>query len=348
MFSRLFQLIFGHFRTKLLALVIALAIWAYAKGQVTRDLPLTLTLKVVPPAGYSLVYQNRDTAAVRLEGPEYLISRLRAETAASPPTLTRRLEENEVEDGWATLRVTSEWLQLPLPQRDLVQLRFARIQPENVQVFVSPQVQKVLPVKPDIKGKPPEGLQLEEPVTAVPPQVEVSGPAVAVNQLSAVPTEPIRVWNWRAGTLREPRNLINETEVELPNGRVVTVSLRLGQTSVIVPLNVTRESRREKTLEDVPLAPLVRFEFPYDVRLEETAEQIAVTVSGPADKVSKIAAEDILVYVDLRKLPDEPIQPGAEGRYQELVRVSRPPEMADCEFRPRPERVTIVLKNPSE
>ncbi len=348
MFSKLFQLLFGHFRTKLLALVIALAIWFYAKGQVTRELPLEMALKVVPPPGYALVYQSRETARARLEGPEFLISRLRSETVASPPGLTKRLAEDEVEGGWATLSVTPEWLQLPLPQRDLVQLKFTSIQPENVQVFVSPAQQKVLPVEPDIRGTPPPGLRLEEPVTAVPPQIEVSGPAAAVNRLESIATEPIPVWNVQAGLVSKPYDLISETEVELPNGQRVTVSLRLEQTNVTIRLNVTRESRQEKTLEGVRLAPLTRFKFPYEVMLEEPVQNIVVTVAGPGEKVGKLSPADVLAYVDLRKLPDEPIQPGAEGRYQELVRISRPPELADCEFRVTPERITIVLKNPAE
>jgi YbbR domain-containing protein len=51
---------------------------------------------------------------------------------------------------------------------------------------------KIVPVRPDVEGDPAPGFSVNG-VTAVPPTVEVTGPASAVENLTEAITEPISV-----------------------------------------------------------------------------------------------------------------------------------------------------------
>ncbi len=347
MLGRVGQALFGNLRMKMLALVIAVGIWFYANGRVTQTASFDARIRVLPPAGYSLVYQSHDSGMVRIAGPGFLLSRIRSELTNDTVTLRRQLRPEELQEGWASLSVGPEWLQLGLTEREMVQLRFPAMVPGAVQVAASPVVEATRPVLPVLAGRPPEGLHVRGSATATPSEVTVKGPVVALEALDSVPTEELALWDMGVGYQRRLRPLRNWVDVQLPNGDTVNVPLTLSAGRVVVALRIAEEERETRTFEDRPLTLWVPQEFPYRAELEGGAPSVAVTIEAGRDAMGRLEPAHVRPYVDLTPLAEEELEPGGTGLYQEPVAVYLPAWAGDATATAEPDRVNIRLQNPT-
>ncbi len=348
MLRRFFKAIFGNFGRSLVAFVVALAIWFYANAKVTTEVDLKADILIEPPPDHSVVYQSEKELHVRLSGPDHLVSKVRGQTAQGRARLTHAIEAADLKNGWAVLDIDPEWLQLDLLEREFVQLRFENIGPKQVEVFVSPVVERVLPVEPRRSGEPPEGFQLERPLEAVPPTVRVTGPAVALDSLEQIPTErEVRLWDARGRSSTESYALKRTVDVTLANGQKVPVALKLSEDSVKVTILLAEKAREKAAFADLILAFRVVPGWPYAAEMDEGAGTCSVTVEAAPEVLRRLKPESIRPYVDLTALPDEPIAPGASAPYQERIWVDLPRDLPIASYSVQPERVTILLKNPA-
>jgi len=347
MFKRLYGALFDNFRLKLLALAIALGIWFYANSRLLDEVPVTAAIVITPPPGYALVYQSDRTARLRAEGPRSLVTTLREEMLQDVVRMKYEMTAQDLQDGWATLEVQPDWLRLGLHDWEFVQLRFRAVTPRTVRVFVSPIVEKVLPVQVALGGEPPEGLRIEGRPATAPAQVLVRGPAIAVETMESVRTEEVPLWQLTAGVYEEPRILRREQQVTLDDGQRVTVPLELGDSTALVRLRLTGETVAEQVFPALPLNFLVPLQFPYEVQVEDTERTVAVTVRAPGADLKGLNSQNVRPYVDLTGLADEAIAPGASAPYREAVVVHLPPQVAASSVQVDPPLVTVLLKNPA-
>ncbi len=272
---------------------------------------------------------------------------VRDETLQGALRMKYEMTPDDVRDGWATLEVHPSWLQLGLHEYEFVQLRARNIAPATVQVFVSPIVEKVLPVQVTLSGQPPTGLRVQgEPATA-PSQVLVRGPAIAVSSMASVPTEDVPLWKLTPGVFEEPRVLRRDAQVTLDNGQRVDVPLELRDATVLVRLRVAGESVAQQTFDDLPLSLLVPLQFAYEAEVEQGERTVSVTVLAGSEELNKLKADDLRPYVDLTGLAGEKIAPGASGPYREPVVVHLPTGVNVESVQVAPPLVTVLLKNPA-
>jgi hypothetical protein len=348
MFRRLADAIFGNFRLKALALAISLGIWFYANSRLIEEYPISASISINPPQGYALIYQSDRIARLRVEGPRSLMDTVRNEMLQGTLRMKYDMTQKDVHDGWATLDLQPSWLQLGLHEYEFAQLRSRSIAPPTVRVFVSPIVQKALPVQVALAGEPPGGLRIQgEPATA-PSQVVVKGPAIALEAMDSIQTEDVQLWKLTPGVFEEPRVLRRDVPVTLDNGQQVEVPLDPQDTSVLVRLRVSGEALAQQTFSGVPLDLLLPLQFRYETQVEEGEETVEVTVTADSEELKKLSAERIRAYVDLTTLAGEQIEPGASGPYREPVVVHLPNGVSAESVQVTPPLVTVLLKNPAK
>ncbi len=347
MLSKLTDAVTNRLGMKLLALVLALGVWFYASSRLREEVVITAEISIQPPAGYTIVHQSERQVRVRIAGPGSLIQSVLS-VAEQGIRARHSLSADQVSDGWATVQIRPEWLQLALPDWELVQLRFLGISPRNVRVYTSPVVERQLPVRPVLVGSLPEGLRVQGEPQSVPAQVTVRGPAVAFEHIDAVPTEEVSLWDRRIGAYRERRRLQSVFEVPLGNGQRVAVALSLEHTAAEVTFGIAEAALEEKTWRNLTVQPMVPLGFPFQAQVEDGAAAVSVTVRGSPDAIRRLSAEAIRVFVDLAGLASESIEPGGTAPYRERVHVYVPPDVRAQSVRVEPDQVTILLKNPAQ
>jgi len=167
---------------KLFALILALAVWYVGSSEVYLQGRVRVAVLVVPPEGYTVVSVSPETAEVTVDYPRderhddlqeagiRLVHRLGAE--ASPGTFDFALTAGDFE----------------LPAR----FRIKGIEPERAQVRLDRLVEKVLPVKYVLEGEPRPGYRVDS-VNITPREVNITGPAERLSEMSEINTLPIRV-----------------------------------------------------------------------------------------------------------------------------------------------------------
>lgn len=344
MLKRALSAIFGNFRLKLMALIISVGIWFYADSRLAEEAPVTASVEVNPPPGYVLLFQDEQSARMQIVGPRSLVSRLRL--AQNYLRLTRNLTEHDLKDGWAVLRVEPDWLLPNLPEREFIQLKFRSILPTAVRVFASPSEKRLMPVEVKPSGEPPPGFQMLQPVSVSPSEVEVTGPAVALDVLSAIATEELPLWDVRTDS-HHPLTLQNQVEVVLDDGTRATATLQLKPARVVARVYVTGEQEQQRTFPDLLVVPMCPPGFPYEAQFEGEA-RVSVTVTASRANLRKLKPESVKAYVDLTSLASVQIPVGGSVLYPEPVRVQLPPDVTYSTARAEPDRVTLRLNNPAE
>ncbi len=346
MLRKIGRILFGNFKAKLLALVMALGIWFYANARVTRTIALEARIQVSPPPGYSLVYQDRATAQLRIAGPDFLISRLEHEARQVTHTLRYQLSEDELTNGRARLTVRPEWLQFEMTPQEMVQLRFPGIEPQRVRVVASPITEELKPVRVPLSGSPPRGFRVEEDPVTAPRQVRVRGPAIAVEAIESIATERLPVWDLRAGEHRRPLELQDTVRMRLNDREEIAVPLELSESRVVARIVVVEEAREERTIADQPLRFMKPADFPYDYEVQDGPITVDITVRASPSALARLDAVSVRPYLDLTLLADEQLAPGESGLYREPVHVAFVGEVDYDSIQLIPAHVTLLLKNP--
>jgi hypothetical protein len=347
MIKRTLRTVFGNFRLKAWALVIALCVWWYASSRMTEEVTVRMTLDIKPPSGYTLIHQDEQAARVTVAGPRSLLARVRSDLTQGFVKLSYTMAKQDLFAGQGTLAITPDWLRPHLPEGDFVQLRFRNISPPQVNVVASPVRERVLPVRPRTTVETAPGYRLAERASSSPAQVSVRGPALAVDAMDAVQTAELALYDVQADVHR-PVSLRSEEEITLQSGERIAVPLEVEPASVILNVYVSGEEERQETFEGVPVLLLSPPGFPYEAELGEPDLKVTIRIAAPPAQLRRLRRESVQAFVDLAGLARERIELGASAPYKEPVRVLLPPDVTCSMVRAEPARVTLVLKNPAD
>ena len=340
MLQRIRRTILKDAPLKLIALAIAVGIWLYGNSRLKEEVVIAVPLSISVPSDYMVVYQDRTRVQFRLRGPQYLTRRREVEAAQNYLKMTTALKPEDLDKEVVMLRVQPEWLNIP--ERELVQIKVFDVEPELVTVYVSKVVTRSLPVEVRISGTPRHGYEVRGS-SAVPPEVDVTGPAIVLDDMEAIATQLVSVWDRRES--RREEILLVLSSVFQPEGEVkVTVALEAKPARVAAYVEVGGK-REEQRLEGVIINMLLPPQFPYVAEMEEPT--VAVIVSGLPQDLTRVTPDLLTAYVDLRALQDEQIDPGGSGPYKEKVRLALPEGIPLDLERVEPDEVTVVLKNPA-
>jgi len=296
---------------KLISLILAIGLWYYAVGEesieVTRTVPLEIT--IVNPQ-MSILSTSVQMVQVTLSAPRTLLS----DIASREIRATHEIGSEAKEAGDYSFRLEPREIKLPSPQ-----IRVAKIEPEVVRVTLDQLIVKKLEIKPNLVGEPAFGYKLSEKEIQLDPNaILIEGPKGALEKLDSIKTEMIDL----VGRIRSFRRTV---ELDLPpNIKPLSESL----VDVYIPI---KEEFDEKQFQDIP----VRVLGPADVNVRTTVEPpvISFMLKGSRRQLEKLAAENIVAYLDVTKLDS--------GQHELPVKIVLPEDISLKESAPTIVKVSI-------
>lgn len=266
---RLIGFLVHNWPLKVAAIVVAALLYvglvATQDSNVTTG-PITIT-PVNQPSASVITNQLRDVEQIRYIAPADL-GRLQANDFRATVDLA-----NVAADGTpVSLRVNV----VPVDPR----VTIVEVRPRSIQVVLDQSAAKAMKVTV-VHATPPGGLQLGD-VSVVPAEVQVTGPAGAVNRVVLLRvTTPIDASGLDVDREFQPDPLD-------ASGQVVTgVELTPGTVHVTIPVYTNKETRT------VPVNPIVTGSPAAGFRVASiTVQPLVVSVMGDGDQLEKLQAAD--------------------------------------------------------
>ena len=206
-------------RTKLLALVIAVAMWfafSWQRRERTSERSYRIPLSVANIPAHTLIASPLPPGVdVRLRGPFTALRQL------DPQKLEAVVDLTGAARGKRTYRLAPEDVNVP-PEVEVIALS-----PDEIAIALEPAAEKSVPIVPVITGVPAEGARVFE-VSVEPRAAIVVGPESAVAKLAQVRTEPISVAGRRSTLTIAAAVLAEAPGVRVRQGAAATVTVRIG------------------------------------------------------------------------------------------------------------------------
>lgn len=279
MFSK--RKLMNNMNLKIAAVIVAVVLWAFAKGEQTTDgmLPIPLRLRNVPeglttvrrpPETVDVVFtaDTKELVKLRLWGEPYAVINM-SEAAAD-----------------RVLRVGLSAANVVLPRDSDVQVLEVR-DPKSLDIEVERLENRRVAVEPVTDGQLAEGYYKLARAVSMPESVTVYGPSRIVRGIGSVKTAPLSI-EGRRSRVEAARSIVFDGDWNLNAvPKEVRVLVEVEGTQVVHLAQVPIDFRREPGFSSVTLEPL-------------TAE---LELSGPEHVVTRLRPEDVTVLVDARGLP---------------------------------------------
>lgn len=256
--------------TKLLALLISLALWYGVTGQ---RKPTTIRVPRVPlnfrlPGNLEISNEPRTEVEITLTGSKRALDTLNVRD------LVANVDASDLTPGEHNVQLTLERVTMGLPDG----VRYGDIQPNYVQLRLEPRVERELEVEVRRSGNVAEGYELRR-VTATPEKIKVRGPASHLNAMQKAPTEVISLDGRKESfTLPQVAIEIADRKVDLIDG-AVQISFEIG------------EQRIEKTLGGVSVSA--------GDGASVRPEIATVTVYGERSAINQLSAANVKLILDV-------------------------------------------------
>jgi YbbR domain-containing protein len=256
--------------TKLLALVISIALWYGVTGQ---RKPTTIRVPRVPlnfrlPSDTEISNEPRTEVEITLTGNK------RALDAINVRDLVANVDVSELKPGEHNVMLTPERVTMGLPDG----VRYGDIQPNNVQLRLEPRVDRDLEVEVRHSGNLPAGYELRS-VTVAPEKVKVRGPAGHLGAVQKAPTEIVSL-DGHTGTFTLP-----QVEIEISDKKVDLIE---GAVSVTFEIG---EEHIEKSFSNVGVSA--------SDGTQVRPETAGVTLYGERSAINQLRAENIKLVLDV-------------------------------------------------
>ncbi len=284
-----------HKALKLLSLLLALALWFAVSGEERTETSLHMALEFVNlPAKIAIIGDVPAELQVRVIGPRSIVNKL------SQSRLTQTIDLAGMKSGPHTFYLGPNSFSFP---RGVV---VARVQPNPLNLSLSPTITATLPIKPVLAGNPPEGYELIS-VKTKPEQVTIIGPSEELSDLKFIPTHPIDLRPLTEMTVMATDLDFKNLHLALKDRVPILATLDLQPKTLV------------RTLSGIPVVP-----EPEPALL--TPSQVAVTVKGPWPRVKDLKPTDVKAAVDTTSL--------SRGRLRLNVSVSLPQEVSLVRVQP--------------
>lgn len=256
---------------KLVSLALASLLWFVIAGEKSSEMGLEIPVELQNfPRDLELTGDPVTRVEVRLRASPGIIQQVGKEDVSA------RIDLGGVSEGERIVHLTAESIRVPFG------VTVVRINPSILTLNFERTLEKSVPVRPRLIGRPAEAHEVAE-VSAEPPEVRIIGPKSRVQEVESAFTEPVSVEGARA-TVIEAVNLGLEDPV-----------LRIqGNASVRVTARI-RELEQVRGLDALPL----------EVRGGQATlrpASVRVVLRGPASALASLPAQSVRPYVDLTRL----------------------------------------------
>lgn len=299
---------------KLISFFFALFLWYFVVGEDKVDMTITIPIEILNlPQNLIISNQFKNQLEVTVNGPRGLVRNL------SNQHISRSIDLSKATPGTIVVKNTPD--SIPMPRG----VRLLRIKPTDIILHLDKLIQKKIPIKAEINGKPPQGFELVS-VRLDPPSLSITGPQSIISEEVSVTTVPIDVSNLTTSTMTTVALDLNSAIRELVGEPVVTANIEI------------HEKMEEKTIKGIPLHLVLAEDREFSL------EPGSVTVKAliPYTLLQKDK--------ELKKLFKGRINGGepSPGKHKLTIEVVAPPGVEILEIAPPMVIVDIKEKEPKE
>jgi YbbR domain-containing protein len=253
---------------KLVSLGLATMLWFVIAGEKTSEMGVSAPLELQNfPKDLEVTGEPVDNVEVRLRASPGIIQRI------GPGDVSAQLDLAGLQEGEHIVHLTDKSIRMPFG------VKVVKITPSLLTLNLERTLQKVVPVRPRLVGRPGPGFEVGD-VRADPAEVRIAGPRSRVQEVESAFTEPLSIEGAQAGV----SDVVN-MGLDDPLLRV------LGSPRVRATVRI-RELEGERTLDAVPV----------DVRGGEISVRpasVRVVVAGPASLLRTLIPDDVHASVDV-------------------------------------------------
>ena len=281
---------------KIVSFLLAVGFWFYVVGEESIEITKTVPLELLPPAdNLSVVKSSTSFLEVTFQSPRHMFSALSSSSLSAHHKI-----EGVQKAGDYSFNVGLNDFSLPTPE-----IRIVKIFPSFVTVTLDEVIVKKLPVQVELTGEPAYGYRVDQDAVELDPNaVLVEGPKAILEKIDTIKTEPIQL----VGRVRSFRRTVRIHQG--PEMRAVGD----GITEVQIPI---KAEFAERELKDVRVKPLGNPSGGSFAVLQ--SEQVSIVLKGPRALLDKLAASDILAYVEVEDLK--------EGVHEVPLKLILPPDL---------------------
>ncbi|HEY3120328.1 MAG TPA: CdaR family protein [Vicinamibacteria bacterium] len=259
---------FGHLPLKALSLVLAVLLWFVIAGEKSSEIAVTVPVELQNfPPDLELTSELVNAVEVRLRASPGIIRGL------SPGEVAARMDVSGFGEGQHIIQLTTESIRVPFG------VRVVKIKPPTISVNLERTVEKMVPVRPRVQGRPAPSYEVGE-VASEPAEVRVAGPRSRVQAVESAFTEPVNVQGAETTAVEYVNLGLEDPFVRIEGAHGAKVTVRV------------REVQARRSFDGLPVGVRGGTGTPRPPR-------VTVVLVGPASAVRGLAADDVRAYVDL-------------------------------------------------
>ena len=299
--------------TAVLSVILGLALWLFAWGEIQVDRTFQSTLRIRHEDPDVVVTPMTVPVTITVEGP-------RAAVYSLPEILGTYTVPADHVGSPTVLTIDRSSFNIPpeIPE--------VTIDPERIEADISRIGRKSVAVRLAWTGAPTPGFQVDENASSVSPrQIEIAGPSSILATITEIPTEHVPV-AFQSQTFTD-RVGLDTTGLEGVSTEE-KVSVRI----------VIRQESDTRVFKDVPVRIALPAGATFFPEIEEP-RTVELTISGPKQALSGLKTEDILVLVHVDKTAPTPKYEDCQVILPEgksLTLVGDPPQATIHRFTERP------------
>jgi YbbR domain-containing protein len=253
---------------KAASLAIAVVLWFVIAGEKTSERGLVVPVELQNfPKDLEMTGEAVNSVEVRLRASPGIIH------ALGPGEISAQVDLAGSGEGERIVHLTPETIRVPFG------VRVVKITPSILTLNFERTLQKVVPVRPRLLGRPATGLEVTE-VTSEPSEVRISGPKSRVQEVESAFTEPVSLEGATGDRSESVSVGLEDPMLRLLGSPRVRVSARLA------------EVHGKRVFEALPVA--IRGGL-----AQARPAAVRVTVSGPVSALEQLQPSDLRPYVTL-------------------------------------------------
>jgi len=291
----MWRFVTNNWQIKLLALALAVVVWMYANSVVIKTTDIDVNFEIDNPESVDVAVMPADRVVrLKLSGPTGVINDLSRRRIQ----LGYKLEEKDLsEEGGVRTIPFQESMVRNLP----AQVQVESFTPKTFELTVRPLAEKrftvVLPKVPTV-GAPSRGYTVAWATIRGRNEVRVRGPVAVLRRIESelggrIETMPVDVSN-RAEPFVEMFWPV-DSQVKFADGSEERISC----TETVEVAVEIKPADVESVVKGVQITLRVAPGFKNEVAIE-SENPVDVPIVGPPDAVSKVAAESLDAYIDIR------------------------------------------------
>lgn len=262
------RVLFENLPLKLASLALAVVLWFVIAGEKTSERGLNVPVELQNfPQNLELTGDPVNSVEVRLRASPGIIH------ALGPQEISAQINLAGAGEGERIIHLTAETVRVPFG------VRVVKITPSILTLTFERTLQKAVPVRPRLIGRPAAGYEVAE-VVSDPPEVRFAGPKSRVQEVESAFTEPVSVEGAEASVVDRVSIGLEDPVLRLQGASRVQVTARI------------REESGKRRFESVPVevrggAGVAR---PAMVRL---------VITGPVALLKQLQPGSVHAYVSL-------------------------------------------------